>query len=150
MLLLTLRVMETWQRDGSCPATADGIAPTALRWGRRRKKKRRRRRKALQPAHLSHNAHTLERTHQHVRVPQQSCDRICPLPTCPPCPLGGLSLCRRCNVCMCTQTRVVAGPVFPWVGQDGSKSCSQNYTCARKKESQHVPRGLGGSRFPPR
>lgn len=72
-----------------------------------------RRRKALQPECLSHgssSAHTLEQTHQHVHVPQQSGDRVC-------------LLLRALHVPM---------QVFPWVGQDQSKSCSQNYLCTAR------------------
>ena len=105
-------------------------------------------------SHGSSNAHTLGQTHQHVHVPQQSGDRVCPLPACPPCPLGDRPRAEGAMFAACTQTRGVAGAGFPWVGQDGSKSCSQNYPCTAAGVTAHAqgrrnPSGYLGVRAGP-
>ena len=101
LLLLTLKAMETRQRGGSCPATAAGIAPTALGWGRRR------RRKALQPACSSHSGSNGAKPPAHAGPTAKWCQGLSP----PRSPAG------------CPH------PSLPLVGQDQSKSCSQNYPC---------------------
>lgn len=152
VLLLPLKAMETWQRDGSRPAPAAGIAPAALGWGRRR-----RRRKVLQPECLTHSGGNA-RTLQKPTAKPTSHSKVVTVPSlhAPHALSGTVPMPKvQClhvppEICSCWSRFSLGWPrseknLLPKLPL---RACEGN--SARKEESQRTPRGLGRSRIPPR